>query len=77
MSEFDDESNIMVSELRIIKYIDGDGDLHVVDLSQAAGGDELDEPEYLSLIEWARAYILADNVMSIIASRTEDYGDDE
>ncbi|WP_195167166.1 hypothetical protein [Mycobacteroides abscessus] len=78
MTEIDpNEANFMVSEVRIIKYVDPSGELHTVDMSRGAGGSELDEAEYLSLLEWGRAWVLAARVMSIIAAETEDIEDED
>ncbi|MDM2320518.1 Uncharacterised protein [Mycobacteroides abscessus subsp. abscessus] len=76
MSEYNmDKADILVSELRVIKYIDGDGDLRTIDLSQGQGGSELEDSERADLIEWVQAFGLAPKVMAVIASLTDE--DDE
>lgn len=67
-NEYDpgDEGNLMVAELRIIQYIDPDGTLNTVDLSQGAGGAELEDKEYADLIDWARAFSLSGKVAAIL-----------
>ncbi|SIL72755.1 hypothetical protein [Mycobacteroides abscessus] len=76
MTDYDDDGrNIMVAELRIIKFIDDEGALHMVDLSQGAGGAELEDHDRADLVEWAQSFGLAPKVMSVIASMTD--GDDE
>lgn len=62
----DDKRNIMVNELRIIEYIDPDGALNTVDLSQATGGAELEEQAYMNLVAWALAFSLAPKVAAIL-----------
>lgn len=73
MTEFnEDTANILVSELRVIKFIDGDGDLRTVDLSQGQGGSELEDSERADLVEWAQSFGLAPKVMAVIASLADD-----
>lgn len=57
----------MVGELRIIQYVDSDGTLVTVDMSQGAGGAELPEEDYSKLIDWAHAFALAPKVAAILA----------
>ncbi|AGT13101.1 hypothetical protein CROSSROADS_103 [Mycobacterium phage Crossroads] len=64
----DDQGNIMVGELRIVQYIDGDGVLSTVDLSQGPGGAELEEEAYSQLLDWAHAFTLAPKVAAILAN---------
>ncbi|ALY07423.1 hypothetical protein SEA_MKALIMITINIS3_103 [Mycobacterium phage MkaliMitinis3] len=63
----DDQGNIMVAELRIVQYIDGDGTLNTVDLSQGPGGAELEDEAYSQLLDWAHAFTLAPKVAAILA----------
>ena len=74
MSEYhpDDERNIMVNELRVIEFIDKDGQLNTVDLSQASGGEELVEKSYLNVIMWALAFALAPKVAAVLAGMDAD-----
>lgn len=72
-----DERNIMLRELRIIEYIDPDGGLHTVDLSQGTGGDELLESDYADMVAWAAAYGIASKVAAILAGDESDYDDVE
>lgn len=74
MSEYhpDDDRNIMVNELRVIEYIDPDGKLNTVDLSQATGGVELEEQAYLNLIGWAFSFAIAPKVSAILAGEQGD-----
>ncbi|ASR87136.1 hypothetical protein J4T94_gp080 [Mycobacterium phage Krypton555] len=62
-----DDGNLLVAELRIIQYIDADGNLNTVDFSQGAGGVELEENDYAKLLDWARAFVLAPKVAAILA----------
>ena len=64
--EPDDERNIMVRELRVVEYIDADGGLNTVDLSQGTNGAELDESDYMDMVGWATAYGLASKLAAII-----------
>lgn len=66
--EPDDERNILVRELRIIEFLDGNGEAHTVDLSQGTNGAELDESEYADMVAWAQAYGLAGKVAAILES---------
>ncbi|NGX06437.1 MULTISPECIES: hypothetical protein [Mycobacteroides] len=76
MSEYDaNEANILVSELRVIKFINSEGDLHTIDLSQGQGGSELEDCERADLIEWAQSFGLAPKVMAVIASLTDEGGE--
>ncbi|MGH3953518.1 MAG: hypothetical protein ACRDTI_05730 [Mycobacterium sp.] len=76
MSEYDEgEANMLVSELRVIKFIDGEGDLHTVDLSQGQGASELEDSERADLIEWAQSFGLAPKVMAVIALLTDGDGE--
>ncbi|UJQ87107.1 hypothetical protein SEA_VETRIX_101 [Mycobacterium phage Vetrix] len=63
----DDQSNIMVAELRIVQYIDSEGTLNTVDLSQGPGGAELEEQAYSQLLDWGHAFALAPKVAAILA----------
>ncbi|ADL71060.1 hypothetical protein SEQ_HALENA_97 [Mycobacterium phage Halena] len=64
----DDQGNLMVAELRIVQYIDSEGTLNTVDLSQGPGGKELAEEEYSQLIDWAQAFTIAPKVAAILAA---------
>lgn len=62
-----DGVNILVGELRIMQYVDADGVLHTVDLSESNGGAELAEEQYEHLIGWAQAFALAPKVAAVLA----------
>lgn len=70
--EPDDERNILVRELRVIEFLDGEGDPHTVDLSQGLNGAELEESDYMDMVAWALAYGLAEKVAAILESRAEE-----
>lgn len=69
LSEYDpdDARNIMVNELRIIEFVDPDGGLHTVDMSQSTGGAEMPESVYMDMIGWALAFGLAGKVAAVLA----------
>ncbi|WP_207760579.1 hypothetical protein [Mycolicibacterium sphagni] len=67
----DDKGNILVGELRIIQYVDPDGNLNTVDFSQGHGGAELTEDQYSKLIDWAHAFNLAPKVAAILAGSSD------
>lgn len=63
-----DGVDILVGELRIMQYVDSDGVLHTVDMSESNGGAELSEEMYEHLIGWAQAFALAPKVAAILES---------
>lgn len=69
-----DEANVLVGELRIVQYIDSDGVVHTLDLSESNGGAELSEEMYEHLIGWASAFALAPKVAAILASVDDESG---
>lgn len=68
---YDDVANILVGELRVIQYIDADGSLNTVDMSQGNGGAELSDEMYEHLIGWAQGFALAPKVAAILAGDVE------
>lgn len=68
----DDAGNLLTRELRIIEFVDPEGDLNTVDLSQSTGGEELSESDYLDMAMWAFAYAIASRVAAVLVSREDD-----
>lgn len=66
-----DENEIMVAELRIMQTLDGDGQIHVYDLSQSNDGSDLEPAKALELCEWARASVLAPMVYGMMKAFEE------
>lgn len=68
MSEALDDSDLLVGELHVLQYVDSNGVLSTVDLSQGPGGEELSETMYEHLIGWAQGFALAPKVAAILAA---------
>lgn len=70
--ELIDQNEILVSELRIVQTLDGNGDIHVYDVSQSSDGSELEPSKALELIEWARASVLAPMIYGMMQTFGEE-----
>lgn len=72
-----DVRQLKLNELRVIEYMDADGEIRVVDLSQDNAGGEINPAKQLELIEWARASVTAPMVLAMVQALAIDDEDDE
>lgn len=69
------QDEILVAEVRIVQSLDGDGDIHIYDLSRGSDGGDLEPAKQLELLEWARASVLAPMVYSMMQAFADDEDD--